>query len=79
MPVVKSGIKTSEFWVTLVTTVLVMLIMGGAISLGINVDQETILTVVAAPVAYIVGRAFTKGKSAEAETKVNATVITDGS
>ena len=54
----RTGIKTTEFWLTLSSIVL------GVVDqqLGLNLPKESIFGVV----AYILGRAWTKGQAAKA-------------
>jgi len=56
-----NGIKSSEFWVT----VIVSNIMLFANALGLEISQETVMSVTGIVVTYIGGRSYFKGKKAE--------------
>jgi hypothetical protein len=60
---IKAGIKTTEFWVSL----LAIVIVGGAAALKLDLDVATVTGVVTSAVAYIASRVA--AKRATTETK----------
>lgn len=50
------GIKTTEFWVTLITTNV--LLFGEAF--GLNLNETTVMSVTGAVIAYVGGRTWAK-------------------
>jgi uncharacterized membrane protein YfcA len=52
----KPGIETSEFWVTIVGTIIISL----GSSLGVVIDQSSSASIAAILVTYIAGRVFHK-------------------
>jgi uncharacterized membrane protein YtjA (UPF0391 family) len=56
----KKGIKTSEFWVGVLTPFAVSIIAGLLDLAGIEITAATIASIVAPTVAYIVGRGWNK-------------------
>lgn len=67
MPEVKPGIKTTEFWVSCLTPILVPLIMSLVHKFGFPISQEAITGIVIAsittPITYVLGRFRHKNKS----------------
>lgn len=56
MEKLKAGIKTSEFWVTLVGAGLMITNQG----LGLGIDEPTVLAFAAMVVSYVLGRSVVK-------------------
>ena len=54
----KAGIKTTEFWVGLIT----MMVMAFNDALGIGLSEMTVAGIVGVAVTYIAGRSWLKGK-----------------
>lgn len=59
----KMGIKTSEFWLLAISTVVTFLNQTGL--LGIVLPLEAIMTMAAPVVAYVLGRSWVKAKKPE--------------
>ena len=55
---IKNGIKTTEFWATILGSILV----AGAAELGINLTQTAAVSVTTMVLAYVVGRFVHKHK-----------------
>ncbi len=56
MEKVKSGIKTSEFWVALCGAIIPVLNQ----HLGLNIPQEVVMTILGLMASYIIGRLIVK-------------------
>lgn len=52
----KAGIKTTEFWSTIVGSIII----AGADELGIPLSETTVTAIVTMIIAYIFGRIFNK-------------------
>jgi hypothetical protein len=50
----KSGIKTTEFWSTIIGSIII----AGADELGIPLSETTVMAIVTMIIAYIFGRIF---------------------
>lgn len=66
METIKTGIKTSEFWVTLVAAFLMVANKG----LGLDIDEPTVLGFAGLVVSYVLGRSFVKGNTDPAPAPV---------
>jgi len=56
MDTIKTGWKTSEFWVTVVSAVVMVLNQG----LGVNLPVEQITAFAGVVIAYVLGRSIVK-------------------
>jgi len=56
MDKIKSGIKTSEFWLALVAAVIMVFNE----QLGLNLPKEAIMSIMAMVISYIFGRSIIK-------------------
>lgn len=63
----KSGIKTSEFWVGTLTAPVVAVIVAVLNSIGIEVSDITVATLIAPALLYIFGRGWIKKELAKGE------------
>lgn len=71
----KPGIKTSEFWVGVLTAPIVTIIVALLSTLGIEVTEATIAAMISPALVYIFGRGWMKAKAEEskpAPTEENA-------
>ena len=64
----KPCIKTSEFWVGILTAPIIAIIAGLMSAFGIEVGDATIATMVAPAIAYIAGRGWVKKESIKNDT-----------
>ncbi len=55
---IKNGIKTTEFWATILGSVL----MAGLAELGIEVAQSAAISITTMVITYVMGRVFHKNK-----------------
>jgi len=62
----KAGIKTSEFWVGVLTAPLIAIIAALLSAIGITIGDATIATLVAPALAYITSRGWVKASSLKA-------------
>jgi hypothetical protein len=58
----KSGIRTTEFWATLIGSVIV----AGASELGLPLDTTSVGSVTAMVITYVIGRVLNKNTKAKA-------------
>jgi hypothetical protein len=65
----KAGIKTSEFWVGVLTAPIVAIIVAFMNEIGVPVTQEMVFTFAAPAIAYIIGRVWTKSTEVRASVK----------
>lgn len=63
------GIKTTEFWTTVIST----LIVAASSFIGLPLDPTAVGSITAMVVTYTAGRVFTKNSEAKAQGTVPAT------
>jgi hypothetical protein len=63
----KPGIKSSEFWVGVLTAPVVAIIVAIMSHFGFNVTEETIISLVSPAIAYIASRGFNKSAEIKAQ------------
>lgn len=56
MEKIKTGIKTTEFWLALITAIITVLNE----QLGLNLPKEAIISIIAMVISYIFGRSIVK-------------------
>lgn len=59
----KPGIKTTEFWVAILATIVV----GAGAHFGLDLDPVTVAGVATTVITYIIGRIFNKKKESDVE------------
>ena len=61
----KPGIKTTEFWATLIGSIAV----AGASELGLNLNEASVASIAAMVITYVVGRVMNKNTQAKIDQK----------
>ena len=61
----KPGIKTTEFWATLIGSITV----AGASELGLNLNEASVASIAAMVITYVVGRVMNKNTQAKIDQK----------
>jgi hypothetical protein len=61
----KPGIKTTEFWATLIGSITV----AGASELGLNLNESSVASIAAMVITYVVGRVMNKNTQAKIDQK----------
>ena len=56
MEKIKTGIKTTEFWLALITAIITVLNE----QIGLNLPKEAIISIIAMVISYIFGRSIVK-------------------
>lgn len=56
MEKIKTGIKTTEFWLALITAIITVINE----QLGLNLPKEAIISIIAMVISYIFGRSIVK-------------------
>ena len=61
----KPGIKTTEFWATLIGSITV----AGDSELGLNLNEASVASIAAMVITYVVGRVMNKNTQAKIDQK----------
>jgi hypothetical protein len=61
----KAGIKTTEFWATLIGSITV----AGASEFGLNLNEASVASIAAMVITYVVGRVMNKNTQAKIDQK----------
>lgn len=61
----KPGIKTTEFWATLIGSITV----AGASEFGLNLNEASVASIAAMVITYVVGRVMNKNTQAKVDQK----------
>ena len=61
----KPGIKTTEFWATLIGSIAV----ADTSELGLNLNEASVASIAAMVIAYVVGRVMNKNTQAKIDQK----------
>ncbi|WP_371254048.1 hypothetical protein [Orientia tsutsugamushi] len=61
----KPGIKTTEFWATLIGSITV----AGASEFGLNLNEASVASIAAMVITYVVGRVMNKNTQAKIDQK----------
>jgi membrane protein DedA with SNARE-associated domain len=61
----KPGIKTTEFWATLLGTIIV----AGTAELGLSLNEASVASIAAMVITYVVGRVMNKNTQAKIDQK----------
>ena len=61
----KPGIKTTEFWATLIGSIAV----ASASELGLNLNEASVASIAAMVITYVVGRVMNKNTQAKIDQK----------
>ena len=61
----KPGIKTTEFWATLIGSITV----AGASEFGLNLNEASVASIAAMVITYVVGRVMNKNTQAKINQK----------
>lgn len=62
----KSGIKTTEFWVTVISSIII----GGASQIGIVLDPVSVASIATVVVSYTMGRVFHKNAQVKEKPEI---------
>ncbi len=63
----KAGIKTTEFWATILGTI----IEAGASEFGLNLNEASAASIAAMVTTYVVGRVMNKNTQAKIRAKID--------